>query len=204
MHSGRRILLGAALLGCCVTGILLIQLRSEPTPIAPAQSASTSTEPTVSPEPVAAHPRESVVGAQEVEQQEAADPSTLGAALAEKPAAAPDPISDSGRIDATVLPDPRLGKVMLVAQKGVANGKETGNVHWMPEALLKLMTERRYWYLGPPAACPAYRNTPDVRYVATSLPGSQAEPAAKVVFEVTRKEFPRAFENYSVTKATSK
>lgn len=187
----------AACLVCCsgVAGVMFILHRNVPVLPSPEPWPATHLEPTAPSEAVSVA-FEGVDDAHTGEKppREAVDPSTLGLALAQRPGAAADPLTHWMGIDPAVLPDPRLRKVLLVVEKGVESGNNTGRVHWMPEALLKLMTERRYWYCGPTAACPAYKNTADVRYVATSLPGSKDEPPMKVVFELTRQEFPRAFE----------
>lgn len=192
MQFGRMLVLGTALLGCGVTAILLLAQNhearrlNEPSPTVPALETAPAPEPSAAAAPI--NPR------QEVSPSRTVDPATLGTTLAQQSATAPDAFAQGTAIDLAILPDPRLRMFLEGAEKGIELGRKTGKVDWWDEAQLKLMLERRYWYLGPAEACPDYKNTPNAKYLSTHLPRKPGEPDTKVVWEVTRQEFPRAFE----------
>lgn len=113
------------------------------------------------------------------------EPSLVGLDGATSQPAAPVQIADP--TPHPRLPDQRLLKVYRVLEKGAARVKEGKSNDWFPVAMLKLMQEQRFFYLGPPEQCPSYKETPEIKYVSTTSQG------LKVVFALHRSEFPEAF-----------
>lgn len=189
MMMKKQLLLGFAVVCCAAVAYLAVRWNSSAATVPDQQqpAASQQEQAEVRPARVAVERVEEAPAKVEIARQPV-DPATIGVEHASRPNVAEEPLVRAVGLSEAMLPDPRLKKVLQVVEKGVAQGKKTGNTHWMPESLFKLMTERRYWYLGPAEGCPPYKNTHEIKYVSTSMDG------LKVVFMLSRQEFPRAFE----------